>query len=138
MGDKGTGQGNRRRVLLVEDHAILRQVVAHPLRQYGYDVVEADGVMSALAALAAQIPTIIIRDIALPDGSGWEVLRHLPPRRDRIGIIVCSAWRPSRSEMAAHRPDVFLAKPFAIEALLHAMTEVYPGAAATTIQEQLA
>lgn len=67
------------KVLLVEDEAIVRRVVTRALRQHSSDVVEADSVATADAALpgADACFDVAVLDINLLDLSGWDMLRHL-------------------------------------------------------------
>lgn len=90
------------RVLLVEDVAALRTVVAHALRLDGtFDVVgEAPDGTSAIALAASTQPDIVVLDLGLPDLAGHEVLTQL--RREAAGaqIVIYSGTH------TAHRPEV--------------------------------
>jgi DNA-binding response OmpR family regulator len=129
------------KVLLVEDETILRRVVARALRQHSYDVVEADSVATADAALqgADTCFDVAVLDINLPDLTGWDVLRHVSARSAttagshepgthhcRAGppVIVMSAVRPTAGRMAEFRPAGVLLKPFPIDALMRLLRQV--------------
>jgi DNA-binding response OmpR family regulator len=109
---------NHRRVLLVEDEAALRRVIARNLTGRGLDVSEAATVAEALEALSAALPDLILLDINLPDRSGWDVLRDLQRRRIKVPTIVVSAVRVSQSRLDEFQPMAYLPKPFPIDALL--------------------
>ena len=64
-----------RRLLLVEDHADTLRTFAKMLRREGFDVQEATCVSEALAA--ARAGDFLLSDIALPDGDGCDLMRHL-------------------------------------------------------------
>lgn len=64
-----------RRVLIVEDEAQLRRIIARNLTSRGLDVREADCADAAVSAVASERPDLLLLDINLPDRTGWEVLR---------------------------------------------------------------
>jgi CheY-like chemotaxis protein len=64
-----------RRLLLVEDHADTLRTFARMLRREGFEVQEACSVSEALAA--ARAGDLLLSDIALPDGDGCDLMRHL-------------------------------------------------------------
>jgi PAS domain S-box-containing protein len=68
-----------RRILLVDDNEDTLSVIARTLRLNGHEVTTADSVATALAA-AAQPFDLLITDIGLPDGTGWELMRELRTR----------------------------------------------------------
>jgi DNA-binding response OmpR family regulator len=107
-----------RRVLLVEDEAALRRVIALNLTGRGIEVREAATVSEALDALNFEVPDMILLDINLPDRTGWDVLRHLARRNIGVPTIVVSAVRVSQSRLDVFHPMAYLPKPFPIEALL--------------------
>jgi DNA-binding response OmpR family regulator len=107
-----------RRVLLVEDEAALRRVIARNLTGRGIDVREAATASEALQALNFELPELILLDINLPDRTGWDVLRDLGRRNIDVPTIVVSAVRVSKSRLDEFHPMAYLPKPFPIEALL--------------------
>jgi DNA-binding response OmpR family regulator len=65
------------------------------------------------------VPDLLLLDIDLPDGSGWEVARELRARsRALVPIVVVSALHPN--ERLVHELGCmgFLEKPFPMEALI--------------------
>ncbi len=65
------------RVLLVEDHATMREMIAAHLRERGFAVDPAARGDEALAAVAAAPYDAVILDLGLPDMDGMAVLRSL-------------------------------------------------------------
>ena len=66
------------RILLVDDHEDTNRAMQRLLVRLGYDVRTAHSVETAIAAAADGPPIdLLISDIALPDGTGLELLRHL-------------------------------------------------------------
>jgi CheY-like chemotaxis protein len=108
-----------RPVLVVEDDPTLARAIARNLSARGYAVRSATTVADATAAIAEADPALVLLDIDLPDGSGWEVLRGLRAAgHSDVPVIVMSALRPNPrlcDELDAAR---VLEKPFPMEALL--------------------
>jgi DNA-binding response OmpR family regulator len=123
-----------RSILIVEDDARLRSILARALERTGHSVQPVGTLAEARAALAAAAPDVLLLDIDLPDGSGWELLDD--PERGGSAVVVMSAGQPSRRRLEQWRPSCFLGKPFAIDTLLavidRAGAEGEPGAADAT------
>ena len=107
-----------RRVLVVEDEAPLRRVIARNLTSRGVQVREAATVDEALQASSTEVPDLLLLDINLPDRTGWDVLRALKQRNILVPTIVVSAVRVSQSRLDEFQPMAYLPKPFPIDALL--------------------
>jgi len=78
------------RILLVEDNKDTRRFLANVLRQRGHDVVTADRVATARAAVdEATVPfDLLLSDIELPDGDGLYLMRELTASGEMLGIAV--------------------------------------------------
>ncbi len=71
------------RVLLVEDHSDTREVLATLLSASGYAVKTAGSVDAALRLSATEQFDVVVSDLGLPDGTGYDLMRQL---RDEFGI----------------------------------------------------
>jgi DNA-binding response OmpR family regulator len=82
--------GKKRRILLVEDEESITAPLSEALSREGFDTSVA-GSASAALELAKQVrPDLVLLDVMLPDGSGFDVAREL--RRDsRVPIIMLTA-----------------------------------------------
>jgi two-component system OmpR family response regulator len=69
----------KRTILLVEDEASIREPLAEALRSEGFETLVAGTVGEALEQ-ARHEPDLVLLDVMLPDGSGFDVCREL--RRD--------------------------------------------------------
>ena len=112
-----------RRILIVEDEAMLRRVVARNLRGRGFEVYEAELAQEAVAMAAHETPDLILLDINLPDRTGWDVLRELRIQELTIPTIIVSAVRVSQSRLDEFHPLAYLPKPFPLEALLRIVSQ---------------
>jgi CheY-like chemotaxis protein len=72
----------------VEDNADTLHVMARLLRVCGHEVHTAAGVRSALDVAEHEDFDLLISDIGLPDGSGWELMSELRTRRPVRGIAL--------------------------------------------------
>src|SRR5437660_12853357 len=66
-----------RKILVVDDEAILLETIAYNLEQAGYRVVTAADGNSTLDAARKELPDLIILDIMLPGIDGLEICRQL-------------------------------------------------------------
>jgi signal transduction histidine kinase/CheY-like chemotaxis protein len=64
-------------VLVVEDHEDTRRVLSRALRRRGFGVAVAEGVEAACEQYEHTHPDLVICDLGLPDGTGWDALRRL-------------------------------------------------------------
>lgn len=115
-------------VLVVEDEEPVRQIILRNLQQRGYRVSEARTVAWAVQSCGRDPPDVLVLDINLPDGSGWDVLRQL--QKDglpRPAVLAISAVPPARKRLQEFGPLQFLPKPFLIDALLRAVGRVAVG-----------
>jgi two-component system repressor protein LuxO len=106
-------------VLLVEDDPTLWRLYMAYLEKTGFDAVHAGSVAQAKAALAARPPAIVLLDLILPDGHGYEVLQQLRANGcDAPVIVITSAGSIAMAveSMRAGAYD-FLVKPFSPERL---------------------
>ena len=105
----------RRTILMVEDEESITEPLAEALEREGFDTQVAGTVGGGAASSAdAQMPDLVLLDVMLPDGSGYDVCRAAPRSAPRC--------RSSCSPRAARRPtaivglelgaDDYIVKPF--------------------------
>jgi DNA-binding response OmpR family regulator len=113
-----------RRILIVEDDPALVHAIERNLSVRGYETQSAASVAQALAALDDGPPDLLLLDIDLPDGSGWEVLRALRAAGpSKTAVIVISALRPNERLARELRCVGVLEKPFPMDSLLRLIGE---------------
>jgi DNA-binding response OmpR family regulator len=112
-------------ILLVEDDAPLRAVVAEVLRDDGYTVEEAADGRAALAAMRSA-PDAVVLDLHLPYLDGPAFVQRLRHHRlwSRVPLLVLSG--AGRAEDAAERlgAAALVRKPFTLDELLGAVYRV--------------
>jgi len=114
--------GDRRKLLLVDDHAVNRIVLRDVLEPLGFLLAEAENGREGLEALDHFQPDLVIADIAMPELDGIAMvqqLRQQPQHRD-LPVIAASASvsESDRDEAIAAGFTEFIPKPVDVEALL--------------------
>jgi DNA-binding response OmpR family regulator len=107
-------------LLLVEDDQSLRQIVTRHLRAEGYQVVEASSAEEAVQRLERGLrPVLLLLDLNLPGGTGWDVLRS--PSLAAAGsppVVIASATTISPKRLTEFHVAGYLPKPFPLETLV--------------------
>jgi DNA-binding NtrC family response regulator len=76
------------RVLVVEDDPSLLEVLSIGLELDGFDVVKADGISRAILEIQKSLPSIVLSDYQLRDGTAFDLLNWLKARDFRVPVIV--------------------------------------------------
>lgn len=120
-----------KRVLVVDDDAWLRPVVAELLADEGYDVLEADSGPEALQTIREECPDVVVLDVGLPWRSGISVLDEVraDERTRRLPIILISGEVDLVQSGQAHRAAAALHKPVDLGVLLSKLAMTVPRAA---------
>lgn len=110
------------RIVVADDEAPIRLVVAAAFRARGAAVVEARTGAEALAAIQRGAPDLLVTDFQMPDMSGAELCRAVraDPRFASTPIIMLTA-RAHRLDTGTNGPvgfDMLLSKPFSVRDLL--------------------
>jgi len=110
-----------RKVLVVDDDLIFRELLKEALECEGHEVISAENGMEALSILERELPDIILLDIMMPKLDGFGLLAA---RKDQIPVIVISAIDNEDERIKGYElgADDFLTKPFSIKELLVRMT----------------
>ena len=124
----GAGAPRRpsRRVLVIDDDALIRAAIAEYLTNEGYSVDQAaDGETGLWMAEQLQ-PDLILLDLALPMRSGLEVLKRLKEGRPThdIPVIIVSAYATLLMRDQPARAEDVLHKPFDLQELLTRVNQV--------------
>ncbi len=138
----------RSRILLVDDHAVVRYGIAQLInRQSDLTVCgEEEDASRAMSAISTLKPDLVIADISLKDSSGLELMRNIKAQYNRIPILVVSVHDESIYAEIAFRAGAlgYLMKEEALEKILTAIRRVLSGAiyvsdnlAAKMLQQQV-
>ena len=105
-----------RRILVVEDSAVIRRLIEVCLRPADLEVVMREDGPGALEAALSEGADLMVLDIGLPEMDGWEVLDRLrsDPRTRSLPVLVLTAHAEEESRRRADEggADGFITKPF--------------------------
>ena len=122
---------NRTRILLVDDHAVVRFGIAQLINHQSDLVVcgEEEDASNALSAIGRLKPDLVIADISLKDSSGLELMRNIKAQYGRLPILVVSAHDESIYAEIAFRAGAlgYLMKQEALEKVIAAIRRVLSG-----------
>lgn len=113
------------RVLVAEDHTLLRRAIKLALEREGYDVLEAQDGMDLVQRLHESVlagepaPDLILSDNGLPQATGLEVLEGLREAQWPLAFVLMSGDLDGRVEAEAYRlgARAVLEKPFDLQTL---------------------
>jgi len=108
-------QSTRPLVLVVDDHDDTREMYVHSLNCFGFEAIEAADCEQAYRRASEFHPDIVVTDLALRDGEGWQLIQHLrgDKRTQDIPVVVLTGHAaPSLRERAEHEGCAgFFVKP---------------------------
>jgi PAS domain S-box-containing protein len=111
-----------RTVLVIDDEALVRDVVARMVEDLGYSAMTAADGPSGID-LAERADAVLV-DLTMPHMSGADVVAALRLKRPNLPVVVCSGYdRDSRGPIQA---DAYLPKPFRIDALERTLAKLLP------------
>ena len=117
------------KILVVDDSPVMRKLVIRALRQAGYgdaDVSEAGDGVEALAAVEADMPSVVLSDWNMPNMSGLELVTSL--RAKGIDVPFGFVTSESKAELVAEATGAgasfLLSKPFTADDLSAALSGV--------------
>ena len=125
-----TAPGPAIRVMVVDDHPLVRAAIARAIAADGMVVVAEASTAEEALALAPQLaPDILLLDIALPGMSGVELVRELAPRLPATRIVMLTVSSADRDVMDAMRYGAsgYLTKDLSPEALVRSLRATQTG-----------
>jgi DNA-binding response OmpR family regulator len=114
-------------ILFLEDDALLRDRVLVPkLRQFGFEVMTAGRATEMYEAISKRLPDIILLDVGLPDGNGFDVARQLRAEYAGIGIVMLTGRLGNANVVQglSEGADAYLSKPVEIDVLVATILSV--------------
>jgi two-component system OmpR family response regulator len=109
------------RVLVVDDEATILDLLSGSLRFAGYEVVTAASGAGALRAAAASRPDLVLLDVMMPEGDGFEVVRRMRAAGGpEIPVIFLTARNEVPDRLAGFETgaDDYITKPFSLDEVL--------------------
>jgi hypothetical protein len=120
----GGKTGKCLRILLVEDHQDTRRTLSRLLTHFGHSVVTADNVESAMEIMGSDNISVVLCDIGLPDGSGYEVAAHARAK-GHIKAIALTGFGTEQDVQRSKEAgfDFHLVKPINFQELQNVLNE---------------
>ncbi len=104
------------KILVVEDDPDIMRILTHALTTAGYQVVPAYGGEDAIRKVKAQMPDLVLTDLAMPKVSGVEVIDSIKrdPDTQQIPVIAVTAhvWDGIAQSAGQVGCDGYISKPF--------------------------
>lgn len=115
-----TKDGHKKRILVVEDEAKIREGIVDALQIQNFEVITAERGDEALSKAIMQHPDLILLDIMLPKLNGLDVCENLRESGIKAPILFLSAKgrEQDRIEGLMKGADDYITKPFSIKELL--------------------
>ena len=122
-------------VLVVDDEAVLAEMVSMALRYEGWNTATAGDGSSAIAAARAQRPDVVVLDVMLPDMSGLDVLHKLREQSPQLPVLLLTAKDAVEDRIAGLTAggDDYVTKPFSIEEVVLRLRALLRRTGVTTV-----
>jgi two-component system, OmpR family, response regulator len=127
--------GNPINVLVVDDEAVLAEMVSMALRYEGWNIATAGDGSSAIASARAQRPDVVVLDVMLPDMSGLDVLHKLREENPQLPVLLLTAKDAVEDRIAGLTAggDDYVTKPFSIEEVVLRLRALLRRTGVTTV-----
>jgi two-component system CheB/CheR fusion protein len=121
-----TAEAKPLRILLVEDHADTARIMSRVLQIDGHSVQCAGDVANALRLAAEHEYDLLLSDVGLPDGNGWDLMRVLRGKGSKLPGIVLSGYGQDQDIERSYEAGfgAHLVKPLTLEAIRNAIGSI--------------
>jgi DNA-binding response OmpR family regulator len=112
-----------RKVLIIDGDAATRREIRSACAQDGYQVIEAESGAEGLRELGTARPSLVLLEVALPDGSGFDICRELRKADSSVPVIMMSTRSDEIDVVVALEigADDYVAKPLRMRELVARM-----------------
>jgi CheY-like chemotaxis protein len=111
-----------RKILLIEDNELNRDMLSRRLQKRGYEVVMAADGETGVAMARTEAPGVILMDVSLPGIDGWEATRRIKaaPETRHIPVVALTAYATpgDREKALSVGCDDFDTKPIELPRLI--------------------
>jgi two-component system response regulator FlrC len=113
-------------ILIVDDEVILREILSEALADAGWQIFEASGGFEALEILAKQSIDLVLSDINMPDGSGFDLLAATQAKNPKIPVVclVSGFSHFSQTEILAKGAAAFFQKPYDFSLIIKTLRSI--------------
>jgi DNA-binding response OmpR family regulator len=112
-----------RKVLVVEPDGTSRREIKHACEQDGYQVLEVDSGAEALKQVEQARPSVVLLEVTLPDGAGFDICRELRKIDTAVPVIMMSSRSDEIDVVVALEigADDYVTKPLRLRELVARM-----------------
>ncbi len=114
----------RKRILVVDDEANIRELYKQEFADDGYDVDTAASAEEAEKAMAAHRPDLMILDIELPGRDGLEYLREVMEAERSLPVLINSAYDSYKDDFASWAAEAYFVKSSDLDPLKRKVREL--------------
>ena len=111
-----------KKILIIEDQAQLRYMMALTLRYMNYEALEAKDGYAGIQTSLAEHPDLVLLDLGLPGMSGFDTAKKIKenPQTGQIPIVALTGWEPSLFAAKARQAGmvVYLQKPVSLATIV--------------------
>jgi CheY-like chemotaxis protein len=111
-----------KKILIIEDQAQLRYLMALTLRYMNYEPLEAEDGYAGIQTSLAEHPDLVLLDLSLPGMSGIDTAKKLKenPQTRQIPIVALTGWEPKQFEVKARQVGMvaYLQKPVSLATIV--------------------
>jgi len=108
------------RILVVDDERPIVEAISYNLRKEGYEAITAADAQECVAIARRQPPDLVLLDIMLPSGSGFDVCRQLRLEHGNIPVLLLTARAEEDDRVKGFDSgaDDYVVKPFSMRELM--------------------
>jgi len=116
-----------KRILIVEDDNLLNKTLAYNLASDGYDITSALNAKTAADKLNGDEYDIVLLDINLPDGNGYDLCKLIKPEHPDTMVIFLTANDQESDQIRGYEVGAvdYITKPFSIGALQRKISAMF-------------
>jgi len=108
-------------LLIVDDEAGIVEMLSIVFRKEGYRVATARSCAEGVALLEASRPDLVLTDVKMPDGSGFEILKRSRELAPSVPVVMITAYTTTKTAIEALKSGAYdyISKPFDVEEMKH-------------------
>ena len=110
-------------ILIIDDEADVRELVADVLAGLGHSVTVAGGGREGLARFETGRYDLVLTDLGMPDFNGWDVARAVKASRPDVPVLLLTGWADAASPADVPRVEGIIKKPFDLKQLAAAVSQ---------------
>ena len=116
-----------KQILIVEDDALLNKTLAYNMTSDGWKVTSALNARSAANLLAGTAYDLVLLDINLPDGSGYDLCRLIKPEHPETMVIFLTANDQESDQLHGYEAGAvdYITKPLSVAALQRKISAMF-------------